>query len=120
MSEKENLACEEKEWPRYRATFVPNVRHRSGAVRSPEEREGSVEVGKEVQQEDEKSHELLRIDMGWGIHNRDPRALEHLSAKVYSPTLVRCVRRNFHRAVLEEKWSERCFALGRLQRGDPA
>ena len=36
-------------------------------------REGSVEEGKEVPQEDAKNHEFLRIDMGWDIRNRGMR-----------------------------------------------
>ena len=56
-------------------------------VHPPEEGEGSVAEGKEVPQEDD--HELLRIDMGWGICNRGPETLMPSFLELDAPDCVR-------------------------------
>ena len=71
-----------KKRARYHATFVLDVGYRHGTVRPPEE---SVAMGKEVLQEDVKDHELLRIDIDWGICNRGPETLMHSTLKVDAP-----------------------------------
>ena len=116
---QEDLACQARKGARYCATFESDVRHRRQTVRTPEEGEWIDAVGKEVLQEDEKDHELLHIDMGWGIRNRGPETLMHLPLEEDAPARVRSVRRHLQLAVFEERsnWGR---AVGRLQRGDPA
>ena len=60
-------------------------------------------LGKVILQEDEKDHEFLRIDMGWGIRNGGPETLKQLPYEVDAPYCVRCVRRHLQLAVFEER-----------------
>ena len=78
---EEDLACQAKKGARYCATFALDVCHRRRTVRPPEEGEWIDALGKVVLQEDEKDHEFLRIDMGWGIRNRGPETLMQLPWK---------------------------------------
>ena len=82
---KEDLACKVKKRARYCATFASDVCHGRRTVHLPEG-EWIVALGKEFLQEDEKDHELLRIDMGWGIQGPETRM--HLPLEVDAPACV--------------------------------
>ena len=86
VSKEKNFPGEEKKRERYRATFVPHKSQCRGTVCPPKETERDIAGGKEVPQEDEKGHEPLRIDMGWGIYNVRPGPLEMTEERLQTTT----------------------------------
>ena len=119
MGEEKHFPGEKKKRERYRATFSFHIGDSRRAVRPPEEIACVDGWGKEDPEEDDEGHELLGIDMGWGIHNVLPETLKQTSLEINTPALVRRIRRHLQVTILDAErphWSD---ALGRLQRGYP-
>ena len=119
MGEEKHFPGEKKKRERYRATFSFHIGDSRRAVRPPEEIACVDGWGKEDPEEDDEGHELLGIDMGWGIHNVLPETLKQTSLEINTPALVRRIRRHLQVAILHSKRPHRGCALERPQRCDP-
>lgn len=119
MGQEKRFSGQEKERERYCATLSTDVRQRRRAVRPPKESASVDGGGEEVLEEDDEDHELLGIDMGWGIHTILPETLKQATLEIDAPALVRRVRRHLQVTILHAKRPHRSHAMERPQRGYP-
>ena len=119
MGEQQEIPCKKKERARNRAALVLDVAEGGRAVGPPQQRARRRERRKEVLEEDAKSHELLRIDMDWGIDKVRPEAAMEMALEENPPAQIRRIRLHHQMAILYLERPEGSLTLGRPQRGNP-
>ena len=88
MGEQQEIPRQKKERTRNRAALVLDVAESGRAVGPPQQSARRRERRKEVLEEDVKSHELLRIDMDWGIDKVRPAAAMEMALEENPPAQI--------------------------------